>query len=196
MAYRPSKRRSTTPGSVEINLFPVMNLMVVIIPLLLSTTTFVKIGIIPINLPPAVEGPISEAGLPGESLPTFDLAVTVTSTGFYLSSPQGIVQNQSGGGPTIPLKEDRTYDFENLGQILYEAKLNIIREMDRLKARMNIEGRSINIGQLRTDQIILQAEMDIPYQVLVNTIDAARSIVIDDEEYTLFPEIIISAGII
>ena len=54
MAYRPSFRRSSSQEDVETNLTPVMNLMVVLIPLLLSSAQFIKIGVIDLNLPPAV----------------------------------------------------------------------------------------------------------------------------------------------
>ncbi len=178
MAFRPSKRKSRTVEEVELNLFPLMNLMCVLIPMLLSTVSFIKIGVIELNLPQAVGGPVSETVLPKEAQRGLDLAVTVTSAGFYLSSSQAVLVNPEGGGPTIPRLADGNYDFEQLNQKLLDLKKRIAG------------------GPLDTKKVILQAEQSIPYQTIVSTMDAARSTKIDGTSYELFPEVLISVGII
>ena len=80
MAYRPSYRRSSLDEEVELNLTPVMNLMVVLIPLLLSSAQFIKIGIIDLNLPPAVGAQGEAVKAPKEAEIKLDLAVTITIT--------------------------------------------------------------------------------------------------------------------
>ncbi len=56
MAYKPSMRRSGVTADIELDIKPVMNLMVVLIPLLLAGVEMVKLSIIEIDLPPASAG--------------------------------------------------------------------------------------------------------------------------------------------
>ena len=46
MAYKPSMRRSGQSADIELDIKPVMNLMVVLIPLLLAGVEMVKLSII------------------------------------------------------------------------------------------------------------------------------------------------------
>jgi biopolymer transport protein ExbD len=178
MAFKPSLRRHHEAEPVELNLFPVMNMMVVLIPLLLSTTQFVKYGIIELNLPRAAGGPVSQTALAKETQPGLDIAVSITSRGFYLSSSQAVLRDPITGGPTIAKLANGDFDYTALTQKLYELKQRVTKSaMDSRK-------------------IIIQAEMNIDYQTLVNTMDAARSIKVNNIGYELFPEVVISAGIL
>ena len=53
MAFKPSMRRSGQSLEMELDIKPVMNLMVVLIPLLLAGVEMVKLSIIEIDLPPS-----------------------------------------------------------------------------------------------------------------------------------------------
>jgi biopolymer transport protein ExbD len=178
MAYRPSKRRHLETESTELNLTPIMNLMVVMIPLLLSSTQFIKIGILELNLPPSVGSTAGFAEKPKEMVRTLDLTVSITDRGFYISSALDGLKVGAENGPTIPKQEDGSYDFEVLSQKLYEVK----------KQAQN--------AFPDTEAIVIQAERDIGYQILVSTMDAARSISVDGRLITLFPAVSLSAGVI
>ncbi|MCP4413513.1 MAG: hypothetical protein GY808_13225, partial [Gammaproteobacteria bacterium] len=52
MAYKPSARQSSDELDMDLDIRPVMNLMVVLIPLLLQGAEWVKLGAIEINAPP------------------------------------------------------------------------------------------------------------------------------------------------
>ena len=182
MAFRPSLRSSSSSADVETNLFPVMNLMVVLIPLLLSTATYVRIGVIELDLPPAAGGQVEEAVVPTEEERTLDLAVTITDEGFYVSSALAILRNQDDSGPSIPkIVTDNNiseFDYNTLSETLYEIKTRA-------------QGRFSD-----TNSIIVQAEQNIRYQVLVSTMDAARSIEKDGQLIELFPRVSLSVGIL
>jgi biopolymer transport protein ExbD len=180
MAFQPSKRRHIEMESTDLNLTPIMNLMVVMIPILLSSTQFIKIGIIELNLPPAVGATATAAAsaMPKEMQRTLDLTVSITDRGFYISSALAVLQNEEGAGPTIPKKEDGSYDYELLSQKLYEVKQKAAEAFPD------------------AESIIVQAEKDISYQILVNTMDAARAIRIGDQLIDLFPVVSLSAGVI
>ena len=177
MAYRPSYRRTISGEEVEPNLTPIMNLMVVLIPLLLTSAEFIKIGSIELNLPPAA-GPIIPGEETREKIRTLDLTVSITSEGFYISSALAVLRPKDGKGPSIPKKPDGSYDFEALSRMLLEIK-------------QKAEGKFPDL-----ENIIIQAEPDVDYQTLVSTMDASRSIKLENGRLPLFPQVSLSAGIV
>lgn len=178
MAYRPSKRAKHGHEWVHTNITPMMNLMVILIPLLLTSAEFVRLGVIELNLPPAAVGPEGKllAELPQEVTKKLDLTVTITDRGFFISSSMAVLGGQREDEPSIPLMNGE-YDFQKLSVNLYEIK----------KKAMNKFPDS--------DQIILMAEPDIDYQTIISTMDAARSIRSSGRIEELFPEVSLSAGI-
>ena len=178
MAFRPSLRRSSTSEEVEINLTPIMNLMVVLIPLLLSSAQFIKIGVIELNLPPAVGAKGVATDAPKEIEKKLDLAITVTDRGFFISSSLAILKGEQENSPSIPILENGEYNFNELSQTLLNLKKKAIGKFSD------------------TEKIVIQAEPEIKYQILISTMDAARNIVIEDMQYVLFPDVSLAAGII
>jgi len=190
MAFRPSLRRHLKIESTDLNLTPIMNLMVVMIPMLLSGSQFIKLGIIELNLPPAAGA--SAAGnqptaLPKEEQRSLDLTISITERGFYISSALTVLHGKDdvqtgiaragGAGPTIPVNAGGEYDFAELSQKLLEVK-------------QKAQGIFPD-----ADAIVLQAEKDIKYQTLVDTMDAARVIEVDGKVIELFPRVALSAGV-
>lgn len=178
MAFRPSYRRTIAPENIEINMTPVMNLMVVLIPLLLTSAQFIKIGVIDLNLPPAVGARGSAVEAPKEAEKKLDLAVTITDKGFFISSSLAILQGVKQGAPSVPNSNIGEYDYEALSKLLFDIKKKAIGIFPD------------------TEKIVIQAEPDINYQVLVSTMDAARSYIVDERLYSLFPEVSLAAGIL
>lgn len=173
MAYRPSFRRSRENESTEPNMTPIMNLMVVLIPLLLSSAQLIKISVIELNLPPAAGAQMDK---PKEKQLKLDLAVTITDQGFYVSSSSAVMQKKKKG-PSIP-KVDGEYDYELLTKTLYSIKKKAAGRFNDMNA------------------IVIQAEPKVAYQTLVSTMDATRSIKVDNNRVLLFPEVSVSALIL
>ena len=178
MAHRPSKMMRHDIDEMHVNITPMMNLMVVLIPLLLSSAEFVRLGIIELNLPPAASGERAEMEkeIPEEQRKELDLTVTVTDQGFFISSSLAVLSGREANKPSIPLK-DGQYDFELLTSTLYKIK--------------NKAGTKF----ADTDEIIIMAESDITYQTIVQTMDASREVEVEGEQITLFPNVSFSARI-
>jgi len=178
MAFKPSKRAKHGFELEHTNITPMMNLMVVLIPLLLTSAEFVKLGVVELNLPPAAIGPEGEAlaQMPIESFQKLDLAVTITNEGFFISSALAVLGGDRSGEPTIPLKNGE-YDFETLSAKLFEIKE---------KAKDTFPD---------IEQIILMAELEVDYQTVISTMDAARTYSTGREDVLLFPDVSLSAGI-
>ncbi len=178
MAYRPSRRGKREFELEHANITPMMNLMVVLIPLLLTSAEFVRLGVIELNLPPTAVGPEGEllAQLPEEDRRNLDLTVTITDRGFYISSSMAVLAGEKAGEPSIPLINGE-YDFQKLSANLMEIKR---------KAADNFPD---------SGQIIIMAEPDIDYQTVISTMDAARLIRMNGNVLELFPDVSLSAGI-
>lgn len=176
MAFRPSQRSLRPKEEADPNLTPVMNLMVVLIPLLLTSAQFIKLGMIEVNLPPAVSASAFQ-NMPKENEKKLDLTVTVTDAGFYLASSLAVARSGDGEGPTIPKLEDGSYDFANLAENLYEIK----------KKATGVFSDS--------DRIIIVAEPEIDYQTVVSTMDAARMFKVNEAPFPLFPTVSLSATV-
>jgi biopolymer transport protein ExbD len=176
MAYRPSRRRTRERiEQTEPDMTPIMNLMVVLIPLLLSSAQLIKIGVIDLNLPPATTEAAAANAAPEKQV-RLELAITITDKGFYLSSNSAVLQDKKDG-PSIPKNGD-SFDFETLTKRLYEIKKKAEGHFDD------------------ADAIVIQAEPDIDYQTLVTTMDASRSIMVEGEERLLFPNVSVSAVVL
>jgi biopolymer transport protein ExbD len=176
MAFKPSLRRHHKEVSTELNLNPLLDVITVLIPLLLANAQFAKIGEIELNLPPAVGAAQGAAGLPKETVRTLDLAVTITDQGFYISSALSAATPASG--PAIPIQAGGEYDFQALSKQLYEIKQKV--------------GNTF----ADAESVVIQAEPQIRYQILVSAMDAARSIRLDKKTVMLFPNVALSAGVI
>lgn len=109
MAYRPSRKMHLAPSSEDLNLLPIMNIFIIIIPFLLLTAVFAKTAIIDIYLPQESEG---SAAASDPSDPVI-LTVSMTDDGFELG---GI-----GNGVVIP-KTSNQYDFKQLSQEFVKIK--------------------------------------------------------------------------
>ena len=178
MAFRPSFRRRHEDEEVEPNLTPIMNLMVVLIPLLLTSAEFIKLSVIELNLPPT-SGPIQQTmELPKEQTKKLELTVSITGDGFYISNALDSRDAENAVEPAIPLKADGSYNFARLSEVLLQIK-------------EQAEGK---FSDLQT--IIIKAEANVSYQALVSTMDASRSVRIGNRKISLFPEVSLSAGVI
>lgn len=179
MAFKPSKRKRRPEAmEPELNLTPIMNLMVVLIPLLLTSAEFVRLGVIELNLPPAVGAATTAVTrLPQEMQKKLDLTVTVTDQGFYIASSAAVAMGKSGKGPTIPKLVDQ-YDYKKLSDYLYKIKQ---------KAKGVFKD---------SDHIIILAEPSIKYQTVVSTMDASRSIQMDGKRKPLFPDVSLGATVL
>ncbi|HHS14002.1 MAG TPA: hypothetical protein ENN03_09605 [bacterium] len=184
MTPRSSKRKKRGLEEMATNITPMMNLMVVLIPLLLTSAEFVKLSVIELNLPPVERGSEGEmlSQLPEENMKTLDLTVTITDKGFFISSAMAVLAGEQAEEPTIPLIRNADgifeHDYETLSIKLYEIKQRAL-------------GRFPD-----AEQIIILGEPSIVYQTVISTMDAARFININGRQEALYPNVLLSADIL
>ena len=125
MAFRPSKRKDKAISALieapDLDVTHVMNLLVILIPFLVSMAVFSQIATINFSLPPAAaEG--EGSGESAEESNKLDISVAITSTGFTLAGTGQVM-------PPIP-KVNGKYDLAALDKILRAVKMNYPQQED------------------------------------------------------------------
>lgn len=163
---------------VELNLTPIMNLFVALIPFLLLSAVFFHLRIIKGSVPAATEGQTDIAK--GEDMVTMTVQID-PDEGFHISAssstlPPAIVNPLA---KTIKRKSGQ-YDFVSLSQYMRTIK----RKWDK------------------SDTVIIVADPRVKYKELVKTMDAAREIKIEvdvgggkkrEQRYMMFPRVVVSS---
>ena len=177
MAYKPSLRRKSDELDMELDIRPVMNLMVVLIPLLIAGAEWVKLGIIEINVPPAKTdngpGTGEDQNEQKEKAKKLGLTIAVSETGITIGNAGMILSGEKGEGPTVQKNEDGNYDYAVFREKLVEIKKKIIGQ-----------------GFVDENRAVLTASANIEYQVIVDIMDNLQTY--EDDEgavQALFPEI-------
>jgi biopolymer transport protein ExbD len=151
MAFRPSKRKDKALSSLveagDIDVTPLMNMMVILIPFLISMAVFTEVASINFSLPPAM----SEAGGPGNEPPPadeaekLDISIAITDQGFTLAGTGQVL-------PPIPKTADGKFDLAALNQTL----------------------RSVKMRYPNQEDIVLIIEQEIFYEDIVSVMDICR----------------------
>lgn len=144
----PKPRTPQDPTS-ELNLAPLMNMVVILIPLLLLAVVFLQVGVVNVSTPKLSPGVASD-GAPDESL---NLTVAITEDGFVLSSAEGVYPGakRCEGAPTI-CNVDGRHDWVALYNTLAEIK------------RAHPDETTIQ----------LTADPDVEYATVIRVMDVAR----------------------
>lgn len=137
MAFKPSHRRSRPSYILDLNIAPLLSLFVALIPMLLLTAIFQKVGIVNLYLPTLEEALLQENT--GDTSNNFTLAVSVTTSKLTLMRDQDVLLTEDIrdglaldrlAGELIALK-DRFPDKRDAvllldGEILYETIIDVM----------------------------------------------------------------------
>jgi biopolymer transport protein ExbD len=184
------RRRYKDEENHELNLAPIMNMVMILIPLLLVMVQFNPKGVIPINSPSAAAGgATSEEDSDEVQVPT--LLVGVTSSGFRVRSMNpvdGFEQfsapiagcpgggGSAGGGmgmdgpPTVCLDDGVGENEPLIDQLDFTGLYNQlvkIRLHEPWFEEYNKGGKSV---------INIVADNEVPFEVLVQVMDTARNV--------------------
>ncbi|MBL8027751.1 MAG: MotA/TolQ/ExbB proton channel family protein [Fibrobacteres bacterium] len=199
--YKASEKKTKEAVETEPNMVPIMGLMVVLIPLLLSSAEFVKIGRATVNLPQSAAG--GEGGGDENAVPpkTLDLGLVITTKGFTLvhSLKPGEVVAGPDAVPDIPVLAPGKYDFAKLTEKLKELKVDALRAALG-RSGGDFESLSNSYADLIAQSednvkdykdvynVKLLAENKISYQIIIGVMDAARNVKTDQGvKIPLFP---------
>ena len=161
---------------VNPNLIPIMNLFSALIPFLLMSATFFKLAIIQITVPVSAEGGPTDIAKEEDKI---TLNMQITNDGFELSGSSDTLT------PDIlaKLKASIPRPTNNYDEALYKQLT---------EAAMSIKGK-----YSASDTVIVVAEAELPYEVVVYALDAVRETMIkrgtEDTRVVLFPKAVLSS---
>ena len=157
---------------VEVNLIPVMNLFVTLIPFLLLAAAFYHVGVIATSLPSQTD----EASDIAADRKSVTVNLLVEPDSIQMSASNAVLDEATLNelAMTIP-KTPKGYDLETLGKALQEIKLRYEN----------------------SDTVIVLPADDIEYQEIVRILDASRELIFnqgspDELKVPLFPVVVLS----
>jgi len=172
MAYKPSMRRKSEELDMELDIRPVMNLMVVLIPLLIAGAEWVKLSVIEINVPPAKavggNGGENKNALK-EQQKKLGLTIAISDAGITIGNAGTILAGENETGPTVARMADGSYDYKKLREKLIEIKKKIVGQ-----------------GFVDENRAVLTASADIEYQTIITVMDNLQTYT-DEENKTILP---------
>lgn len=214
--YKVSARRIKEEVDTEPNIAPMMNLMVILIPLLLSSAEFVKIGAIELKLPESSGA--GAAGSPEEKKEAkLDLGIVVTKRGFdlyhyYKQAPrEEDPENENLSEKPVDVPNvSGEYDYEGLNRKLAEVKrkvlYDIIREafptvpQDATLTQLYSHYLKNDLSRITVFQdheaVKIVAEDRIKYRTIVEVMDAARGTGTQHLKVTMFPNVSLAGGVV
>lgn len=159
----------------ELNIVPYLDILVNLIMFLLVTqATLVSLGLIDVTAPSySVAGPGQQKEQEeGKSL---RLTIGISQDGFYVAAKGGVLPGEvettgeitadgvTKQAPTVPKRADGSFDF----------------------AGLTVKLRTIKTAFPKAESIFVAADDNIPYEILVKTLDASR----EDARGPLFPAV-------
>jgi len=186
-------RRGGSGGDQELNLVPFMNMVVILIPLLLLSVVFLKVGVINITSPKLSVGPPSEKKEPDDEKP-LNLTVAVADNGFRIGATGAILPPQKAcpsDGPTVCLADDSIdvdakvkearaqFDNGNTAQ-----GITLLEEAASAYDWMELYNQLMKIKKEYPDETVVKisGDPDIPYELIVQTMDVVRH-KLEEESY-------------
>lgn len=190
MAFQPSLKRKFIPESEDLDITPIMNLVVVLIPLLLATAQFIQLGLLETRLPPNASG--GTAGLPQEPdapVEKLSLIVSVDSLGVAVSifGATSATEDADDHYLYLPRLDDGSYDYDGISEKLYEIRQEVvipsiigkIQNTDALgKPIFNRDGTEQMVDEYRysdAENVMISAPNNLSFQSLVTLLDHTRT---------------------
>jgi biopolymer transport protein ExbD len=200
---------------------PMLNLMIILIPVLLTSSEFVRMGAIELKLPESAQGAGGGAGAGAAEMQEskLELGILITSKGFTLFHFFKTAANQGKADtaktladmqPDIPLAADGAYDYGELNRQLAEVKRKSLLEIDKAispgvspaASLAELYDIFVKNGSPQTmvlsdhETIKIVAEEKMKYETVVSVMDAARGYKSPDGNVTMFPNVSIAGGIV
>jgi biopolymer transport protein ExbB len=212
------RRSGNEEEAADTDVTPMLNLMVMLIPFLLTSSEFVKMGAIELKLPESTQGAGGGGGSESKQELKLELGVVITAKGFTLfhyfkpedKTPAAEGATLADKPPDIPLAAGGQYNFEELNAKLADVKKKVLADivkayfpslpsdaslyqLARAYETKNLSGTTMFADH---EAIKIVAEDKITYKTVVAVMDAARGTRTPDGNVTMFPNVSIAGGII
>jgi biopolymer transport protein ExbB len=209
-------RRSGDEEVADTDVTPMLNLMVMLIPFLLTSSEFVKMGAIELKLPESTQAGAGGVGAAAQQEAKLELGVIITSKGFNLFHYFKQEDKTAAAGQTLADKPvdipqvNGQYNYEALNARLGEIKKRVLYEIVKsYYPSISPDASLYQLYKAYTDKNLAAAtlfpdheaikivgEEKIRYQTVVAVMDAARGTRTPEGNVTMFPNVSIAGGII
>jgi biopolymer transport protein ExbB len=210
------RRSGEGEEAADTDVTPMLNLMVMLIPFLLTSSEFVKMGAIELKLPESTQGAGGGGGAENRQELKLELGVVITARGFTLFHYYKPEDKAAAAGATLAEKPpdipvvNGQYDFDALNAKLADVKKKVLADivkayfpslpegaslfqLSRAYETKNLAGSAMFADH---EAIKIVAEDKIAYKTVVAVMDAARGTRTPDGNVTMFPNVSIAGGII
>lgn len=161
----------------ELNIVPYLDILVNLIMFLLVTqATLVSLGLIDVTAPSySVAGP-GQANPDDSQGKNLRLTIGIAQTGFFIAAKGGVLPGEESGAPTELTPDGVTRSAPTIAK--------------RADGSYDFPGLTVRLRQIKTafpkaESIFVAADDNIPYEILVKTLDASR----EDGRGPLFPAV-------
>lgn len=173
MAYRPSRKRKAVPKPPETNITPVMNLMVVLIPMLLAVAQYVQVSLLDYQPPPAEDLTTVQ---PAKQDHRLDLVVNVLPKGFEVST---FGATRGRNYRFIGLTKQKEHDLAALGRELRRIREDVVgAPVDTVTDTDPVTGETFLRPEWKYSDagvVSIAARGGTSWQLVVRVMDASRA---------------------
>jgi biopolymer transport protein ExbD len=171
-----NKRKKRIQSFNNVNLTPLLDFIVAVIPVLLLSVSFIEYVSLDASLPTFANMEDSKEALSNKE--RLGLTVAITDDGFVVGGQGGLLK-VNGGETVIKRKSGGEYDYLALSKKMLEIKRNFSKEWT----------------------IIIVPQSDTKFDTLVSTMDATREYIVVDQsgriqKQIMFPDVVLGGGII
>jgi biopolymer transport protein ExbD len=177
MAFRGGNKKLPEMG--ELNLAPIMNLMVTLIPMLLLSISFIELVLLETSLPVFSNNQqqLEEEINKKKEKPKLGLTIAITEEGFIIGGQGGLLRGLNQD-PLIARRTGGEYDYVSLSDKLIDIKSKFPDEWS----------------------VIIVPDAEVKFDVIVSTMDASREHNVIDTSgkkarKLLFPNVVIGGGV-
>jgi len=170
------KRKKHIQSFSNVNLVPLLDFIVAVIPVLLLSVSFIEYVALDASLPAFVNPEESSDTVTNEE--KLGLTVAITEQGFVVGGQGGLL-SIDGGEKIIKREANGSYNYVSLSKKMMEIKKKFSKEWT----------------------VIIVPESDTRFEVLVATMDATREYNVVDasgniQKTILFPNVVLGGGIL
>ena len=189
-----SRRRRVEEDSQELNLAPIMNIVMILIPLLLLSTVFMKAGVINISSPRNAQSNNQETEEQEEETPVPRVVVFISDDGFRVGDQRNLPEFQpftapiarcgGGGGGEAAAGNMQPHDMANIPATICNREVDSSRPLIERLDYASLYNQLVQIrmkpewfdrfGEENNAVISILGDAEVPFEVVVATMDTAR----------------------
>jgi biopolymer transport protein ExbD len=176
-------KREVSDEVPELNLAPIMNMVVILIPLLLLSVVFLQVGVINITAPKLSIGPSTDQPPPEDE--PLNLTLTLEEKGFRIAAKAAVLPQRPGcpPGPTICLEDQKVKTGDKFKSARGKFEKGDLqggeKELKEAMAAYNwreLYNELVKIKKQYPDESVINitADPEMPYAMVVRAMDVAR----------------------